>query len=169
MIVAVEKLVTGLKGLRTRLGTWNNEPTIGMARPQLKVPMELSSDELYGGEQWKTKVLKVLREHFSDGKVRPPEFFSAVFISSNTLVKDTTIDLQWRQNARQAAGVEMELSGVCRAARYGTDGQTKVLAIRGLSDIVGYKRSTEWTQYACNSAAAFTSALVESGLISPAS
>lgn len=165
MAVAVEKLVTGLKGLRTRLGTWNNEATIGMVRPQLKVPADISSDELYGGEQWKTKVLNVLREHFPDGKVRPPEFFSAVIISSNTLVKDTTIAEQWRQNARQAAGVEMELAGVCRAARYGTDGQTKVLAIRGLSDIVGYKRSTEWTLYACNSAAAFAAALIESGLI----
>ncbi len=168
MTVAVERLVTGLKGLRTRLGTWNNETKIGMARPQLKVPAGISSCELYGSEQWKTKVLEVLREHFPHGKVRCPEFFSAVIISSNTLIKDTTIAAQWRQNARQAAGVEMELAGVYRAARYGVDGKTKVLAIRGLSDIVGYKRSTEWTKYACNSAAAFAAALIESGLVLPA-
>jgi len=55
--------------------------------------------------------------------------------------------------------------GVCRAARYAVYGQTRVLAIRGVSDIIGYKRAAEWTDFACRSAAAFADALIPSGLI----
>jgi hypothetical protein len=35
-----------------------------------------------------------------------------------------------------------------------------MLAIRGISDIVGLKRSEAWTKYACASAAAFTRAFL---------
>jgi hypothetical protein len=59
----------------------------------------------------------------------------------------------------------MELGGVYLAARYGGDGSTRVLAIRGISDIVGYKRCPEWTGFACRSAAAFAYALITSGII----
>lgn len=166
MVVEVERLVTGLKGLRTRLGPWNEEQSLGRRMPKLKVPKDVASNELYGSDEWKSKLLGVLREHFPSGKnARKPDFFAAVIIASNTLVKDTSLASQWRQHARQAAAVEMELGGVCRAARYGNDGSTRVLAVRGLSDIVGYRRSSGWTQYACHSAAAFAAALATSGLI----
>jgi len=68
-------------------------------------------------------------------------------------------------SARLASGVEMELGGVCRAARYGEDGSTRVLAIRALSDIIGYKRAPEWTEFAAYSAAGFAHALIKSGII----
>jgi len=61
----------------------------------------------------------------------------------------------------------MELVGVMTAARSVGDEKTCVLAIRGISDVVGYKRKPEWTVYACHSAAAFTYALLGSGLIRP--
>ena len=56
----------------------------------------------------------------------------------------------------------MELAGVYRAAE---QSNTPVLAIRSLSDIVGYKRSPEWTQFACESAASFAICLIQSGLL----
>ena len=86
-------------------------------------------------------------------------------ISGNTLVKNADLARQWRVAARHAVGVEMELGGVYLAARYGGDGSTRVLAIRGVSDIVGYKRAPEWTEFACRSAAAFTYGLITSGRI----
>jgi hypothetical protein len=46
----------------------------------------------------------------------------------------------------------MESGGVYRAAR----DRCPMLAIRGISDIVGLKRADAWTKYACASAAAFT-------------
>ena len=167
MAVEVEKLVTGLKGRRQQLGLWNEEKNVGLAKPNITLPADISSNELYGNDEWKAKVLATLTHHFpSDTNVNPPDFFAAVIIASNTLVKDTGLASQWQLNARHASGVEMELGGVCKAARYATPAPN-VLAIRALSDIVGYKRSHEWTDYACRSAAAFAAALIESGLIQP--
>jgi hypothetical protein len=58
----------------------------------------------------------------------------------------------------------MELAGVYQAA-WGY--QKPVLAIRGISDVVGFKRSPDWTRYACHTAAAFTVALLISRPIIP--
>lgn len=166
MVRDVEKLVTSLKGRRERLGNWSSKEFLGKSKPNLITPKELSESTLYGSEEWRAKVLGSLQAQFPEGAhARDPDFFAAVIIASNTLIKDTALASQWQQTARHASGVEMELGGVCRAARYGADGATRVLAIRGLSDIVGYKRSHEWTEYACRSAAAFADALIQSGLI----
>ncbi len=58
----------------------------------------------------------------------------------------------------------VEAAGVFRATRSGGR-EYPFLSIRGLSDIVGFKRHPDWTAYACHSAAAFTLALVRSGLV----
>ena len=166
MVLEVEKLVTGLKGMRSRLGQWSSKEYIGKSKPHVTLPTDISDVSLYGNDDWKSKVLGSLKAQFpAIGDARTPDFFAAVIIASNTLMKDTVLATQWRQTARHASGVEMELGGVCRAARYGHDGQTRVLAIRGLSDVVGYKRSHEWTEFACRSASAFADALIQSGLI----
>ena len=166
MVLEVEKLVTGIKGMRSRLGQWSSKEFLGKTKPNVTPPADINDVSLYGNDEWKSKVLGSLKAQFPvDKDARNPDFFAAVLITSNTLMKDTVLATQWRQTARHASGVEMELGGVCRAARYGADGQTRVLAIRGLSDIVGYKRSHEWTEYACRSAAAFADALIQSGLI----
>jgi nucleoside phosphorylase len=46
----------------------------------------------------------------------------------------------------------MEMSGVCAAAQEQT---YSVPAIRGISDIVGFKRDDKWTPYAAEAAGAF--------------
>jgi len=166
MMLKVEKLVTGLKGMRSSLGQWSSKEFLGNTKPNVTPPADIADASLYGNDDWKSKVLGSLKAQFPVGSdPRNPDFFAAVLITSNTLMKDTVLATQWRQTARHASGVEMELGGVCRAARYGADGQTRVLAVRGLSDIIGYKRSHEWTEYACRSAAAFADALIQSGLI----
>ena len=38
------------------------------------------------------------------------------------------------------------------------------LAIRGISDIVGWRRDEAWTLYACHTAAAYTRMLVGAGI-----
>ena len=166
MAVEAERLVTSLKSRRTLLGVWNSKENIGKAKPPLMAPSEYDDESLYGSEGWRRKIVESLRRHFPlDADPRDPEFFAAVIITSNTLVKDTELAKIWGQTARHASGVEMELGGVCRAARYGADGTTRVLAIRGLSDIIGYRRSHEWTEYACRTAAGFADALIRSGMI----
>jgi hypothetical protein len=59
--------------------------------------------------------------------------------------------------AQQSLAVEMEFTGVHKAAsRRGVP----VLAIRGISEILGFRRSPGWTSYACHAAAAFARAFV---------
>jgi nucleoside phosphorylase len=166
MTIEVEKLVAGLKGFRHLIGPWSEKEFLGMSKPDIKSLSGWRSTSLYGKRTWRSKVVDSLKGHFPSGRAsRVPDFFAAVIITGNALLKDTKLATIWRQTARHASGVEMELGGVCRAARHGADGRTHVLAIRGLSDIVGYKRSHEWTEFACRSAAAFADALLRSGII----
>lgn len=157
----VQKLLSTIVGVQ-ELANWNDE--LVAANPPLDIPT-LNGDELYGTVDWKQSVIDSLNQNFPPGcPTRKPKFHPAVMITSNTLVKGTELAMQWKQSARSAAGVEMELGGVARAA-YSKNKGTNVLAIRGLSDIVGYKRSPAWTGFACGTAAAFCEALVRSGLI----
>ena len=76
--------------------------------------------------------------------------------ASDRLVKDPELLIPWLRTARDLRAIEMESAGVYRAVR----GRCPMLAIRGISDIVGLKRSDAWTKYACASAAAFTRAFL---------
>jgi hypothetical protein len=119
----------------------------------------------YGDNTWRAKVRDALLHNFPKGlQPRAPIFRVGSVASSNTLIKDTQLLNQWKSSARAITHVEMELGGVYEAARR-IERTYPVLAIRGISDIVGYKRSAEWTEYACQSAAAFTYKLLNSGLI----
>ena len=42
------------------------------------------------------------------------------------------------------------------------------MAIRGVSDIVGYRRSHDWLNYACQTAASFSISLIKAGLLANA-
>jgi formylglycine-generating enzyme required for sulfatase activity len=71
-------------------------------------------------------------------------------------VKDPALLIPWLTTARNLLAVEMESGGVYRAARE----RCPMLAIRGISDIVGLQRADAWTKFACSSAAAFTRAFL---------
>ncbi|HEY6540699.1 MAG TPA: TIR domain-containing protein [Ktedonobacteraceae bacterium] len=78
------------------------------------------------------------------------------------------IDLfvQWLQTARNILAVEMESAGVYQATQR-IQHQYQVMAIRGISDIIGLERDNQWTKYACQTAASFASAFVRAGIITP--
>ncbi len=65
--------------------------------------------------------------------------------------------------ARQVVAVEMESAGIYKA----THGRVPFLAIRGISDVVGFKRDPDWTAYACETAAAFARAFLLTQPIAP--
>jgi nucleoside phosphorylase len=160
----VENLVINLPAKRDLLGDWSSAQNIGLSKPNEKIPSSSKDDSFYGDEKTRDHTFKRLSEHFpAEAEPRNPRFWDAPLISGNTLLKNTELAALWRNTARHAAGVEMEIAGACLAARYG--GGARVLAIRGISDIVGYKRSPAWTEFACRSAAAFTFALIRSGII----
>ena len=162
--VAVEKLITFLPALKSELGNWSDEQTLGVSKPAEKIPETLDDSKFYGPDEWRSKTHAALQRHFpGDKPSRDPIFKVAPMLTSNTLVKNVELVQGWRETARHAGGVEMELGGVYLAARYGGSGKTRVLAIRGISDIVGYKRDPAWTKFACCSAAGFAAALIKTG------
>jgi nucleoside phosphorylase len=160
----VENLIINLAARKAALGQWSDPENLGLTRPTEDLPDSSADKAFYGSDETRAATFKALMKHFGEGVApRNPRYFDAPVISGNTLLKDTELATQWRQNARHAAGVEMEVAGACVAARYG--GGVRVLAIRGISDIVGYVRRPVWTEFACQSAAAFAFTLIKSGII----
>src|SRR5437867_3176946 len=84
------------------------------------------------------------------------------------LMKDPTVLQEWLTHARSIKAVEMEAPGIYKAAR-SRYGDKPVLAIRGISDVVGSSRDPRWTEYACLTAASFARALLGTGPIEPRS
>jgi internalin A len=140
------------------LDGWNTDDAIGKARP----PVDLSPDKFYGSEASKAKLRDVLERRFG-GVRRPPLAITGAISSSDRLIKDTAILGRWQELARQVIAVEMESAGVYKA----THGRVPFLAIRGISDVVGYERHPDWTAYACETAAAFTRAFLLARPIAP--
>src|SRR5690606_1972480 len=71
----------------------------------------------------------------------------------------------WVKTARHLLAIEMESGGVYRAARE----RCAMLAIRGISDLVGLKRNDAWTKYACLVAAQFARGFLRTGPVRPKS
>jgi nucleoside phosphorylase len=138
------------------LAGWNAKDRIRAVRPDV----DLSEARFYGNDDWKKETRSRLDRFFSSaGHRTDPIFTTRAIASSGSLIKDTGILQIWREASRDVAAVEMELSGVYAGARR-RDKEYPVLAIRGISDVVGFKRSPEWTAYACHTAAAFCVALL---------
>jgi nucleoside phosphorylase len=155
----VQDLLTLLLAMDEELGDWNSENSIGMAKPKVTI----AAKNLYGSDAWKSKVKESLIRHFGRSVLsRPPLVTTGAVASSDTLMKDTQTLQQWLEAARQLIAVEMELGGIYIAARR-PEKEYPILAIRGISDIIGFKRHADWTEYACHSAAAFVHALILTG------
>jgi nucleoside phosphorylase len=159
----IERLLAGLPAIEMQqLGGWNSPEAIATAKPVLRVPRK-NSGRYYGDTKLKDELWRTLRYHFPPGQPpRPPIVTARQVATSDALVKSTELMSQWQEYARAVAAVEMELGGVFLAARQ-IDREYPILAIRGISDIVGFKREDEWTKYACCTAAAFAYALLCAG------
>jgi nucleoside phosphorylase len=142
----IEHHVANLGARLKDLGNWTE------CLPE-RPPIILKEANFYGSDDWKREVRESLEYH-SASNARIPNFCSGKIASSDRLIKDTEILILWLQTNRDLLAVEMESGGVYRAIRE----RCAMLAIRGISDIVGLKREERWTQYACASAAAFARA-----------
>lgn len=152
--------IANLAGREQDLGRWTAKlPT----RPSV---IWNRTGYLYGPKRWQSEVKETLEAHFGRGtKPRAPIFAAGAIASSDKLVKDPKILFPWIETARHLLAIEMESGGVYRAAR----DRCLMLAIRGISDIVGLKRSGAWTKYACASAAAFARAFLRTRPVEPKS
>ncbi len=158
----VERLLAALPGWKGRLGDWNSVANLGLNKPTINVPTAWNDECFYGPEPFKRKVRAILNTHFPVGELpRAPDFRCDVLATSNVLVKEYGMLHEWKRVARQISHIEMEAGGVYLAARTAGDVEIPLLGVRGLSDIVGYRRSAEWTAFACHTAAAFVRRLVQ--------
>jgi nucleoside phosphorylase len=156
----VQRLLSSLLAIKGLTG-WNTDQFIKAQKPKLEVP-KLDSGKYYGPKSYMEDVRDSLIHHFGDpNNTRAPLVTAQRVGSTDALIKSIKPIMQWQEAARSLAAVEMELGGVYEAA-YQLDKQHPVLAIRGISDIVGFKRDDAWTKYACNTAAAFAFALARS-------
>ncbi|SOD19475.1 hypothetical protein [Nitrosomonas ureae] len=165
---AVQNLVNRLSALKSRLGDWNHLSSLGISIPPVSIEEGLShiTDEV-----WKDKLRLSLQHRFetNEGNTpRQPIVTTAPIASGNMLMKDPALLQDWLENARDLKAVEMELPGVFEAAR-SVKGDKPVLAIRGISDIVGFKRDPAWTAFACRTAASLARALLNLQRITPRS
>jgi nucleoside phosphorylase len=148
---ALANAVAELANREDELGDWTSSLP---ARP----PVTWTEDgQLYGPPEWQRELRAKLEHHYPKGATsRAPRYMAGPIASSDRLVKDPAVLIPWLQTARNLLAVEMESGGVYRAVRE----RCPMLAIRGLSDLVGLSRGDPWTKYACASAAAFTRAFL---------
>ena len=153
----IQTAVANLAAVGSRLGPWNTKRAIGASAP----PIDVSENNLIGDTAWRNKVKSSLEEQFSGPlKARKPKAVAATMGSGNVLMKSPTKLRSWLTHARDLKGVEMELPGIYAAA-HRKGGDVPILAIRGISDVVGFQRASSWTNYACKVAASFARALLE--------
>jgi nucleoside phosphorylase len=161
----VARVLAAIPGWQDKFKGWSRRASVGMKKPGCAVPADADSGHLYGPGEWRAKVRGSLARNFPAGRrPRPPRYAVIPVGSGDVLVKDTALVAEWRQSARALGFVEMEAGGVYRAARR-PEREYPVLVVRGLSDVVGFKRDAAWTAYACRSAAAFAAAFVQAGVI----
>lgn len=170
----VEDIVANLVMYDTAFEGWNTPAVIGMARPVLDrskfkdFDLSLMTEEerraLFDGPvlaSWQQKIMESLQLHFGDQALpeKRSSYVTGSIAASGSLVRDVDILKQWLLDARGIRAVEMETGGVFQAARQLRQ-DYPVIAIRGISDIVGLKREQRWISYACHSAAAFAYAFL---------
>jgi nucleoside phosphorylase len=161
----VSDITASLFMYRNAMSGWNEDESIGMARPL--VDLSWVENNRYGDEKWREKVLASLTTQFGPAaSARFPLFKTGSIASSNTLMKNTQIPTQWLESARDILAIEMEAAGAFQAAQQ-INKPYPVMAIRGISDIIGLKRDERWTPYACQTAGAFTYAFIKAGIIEP--
>jgi nucleoside phosphorylase len=148
---ALAAAIANLPGREDELGDWT------AALPSPPAVTWTQKGQLYGPPEWQSELrAKLEYHHGKDSTSRAPIYVAGPIASSDRLVKDPALLIPWLTTARNLLAVEMESGGVYRAVR----DRCPMLAIRGISDLVGLKRADAWTKFACASAAAFTRAFL---------
>jgi len=141
-----------LAARRSELGNWTADLP---SQPEVAWTQK---GQLYGPPAWRKKLRTKLEHHYGEGSTpRAPVFVVGPIASSDRLAKDPDLVIPWLATSRDLLAIEMESGGVYRAA---AQKNCPMLAIRGISDIVGLERAEAWTKYACASAAVFTRAFL---------
>lgn len=93
-----------------------------------------------------------------------PKVTAGVVASSDRVIKDPALLEQWNRHVRGIKAVEMESAGIYRVA---STRHVPFLAIRGIADVIGEKRTADATRHAGRTAASFTAAFLRTRPIAP--
>jgi len=145
------RIVERLSVIVAPFGQWRSPQDIGASRPDANAKYTTSD------KNWNREIKASLTGSKKRGA---PIVVPATIASSDRLIKDPQMAKQWRTSLKGIAAVEMESAGVyVLCQREGTP----FLSIRGISDIIGWKRDEDWTRYACHTAASLAKVLILSG------
>lgn len=133
----------------------------GVPWPDLGPRPTYESTHTTDDDAWNKSIDEALAHHTESGRVIPVARPGGI-ASSDRLVKNPEIIVNWRSVLKGIAVAEMEAAGVGLAC---SRRHVPFLAVRGISDIIGWKRSEKWTKYACKTVAAAVRLLVESGAL----
>ena len=129
----IKGFVAHLQAMSKELGNWNDIP---ISRPEVVI----TKKNAYGPPEWQDKVIKALQHHFgAPSSERKPIVKAGTIASSDRLVKSSEIIQRLLSAVRSILAVEMEVAGIYHASLR-AEQQYPVVAIRGISDIVGYQR-----------------------------
>jgi nucleoside phosphorylase len=170
---SISNIAASLPLYETELTGWNAPESITLDRPKVDLKnVEMEMQEKLADRQknasWYEQILNSMKAHFGneENRTHPPVFKTGTIASSNSLIRNIDVLVQWLQDAHSILAVEMEVAGVYQATQMIRQ-QYPVMAIRGISDIIGLDRDNQWTKYACQTAAAFTYAFVRAEIITP--
>ncbi len=118
------------------------------------------ASKIVGDGATRRKIRAALTKRFGTPPRAPstPYFTNGQIASSDGLIKSTELVGQWKKMAKHILAVEMESAGALSAAR----DVCAAIPIRAISDVVGLERDDAWTEYACDAAAAFAVAFIQS-------
>ncbi len=143
-----------------RFEGWNTTESIGLPRPTLsqehvKVLPDMDS-------AWQQRILASLEWQTgnTENQSRAPLFKTGTIAANNTPIRDPHALIQWLQNTPDILAVETEVISIHQACK-----QYPLMAIRGISNIVGLQSDNSLTSYACQSVGAFTHAFIKAGII----
>jgi nucleoside phosphorylase len=149
-------VVSNLVGDARHYMGWSSAASIGKRRPSVSLALR----NFKGPEDWKKKTRQALGKYFGNkGKNRRPIVIAGPIASGSMLMKDPEIFARWQKASRDIMAVDMEIVGVFEACRR-AEKLVPTLVIRGISDVIGFSRDDNWTEYACETAAAFTKSLL---------
>jgi nucleoside phosphorylase len=149
---SASRILERLRAVERCAVSWSSASSIACERPPLGG--EYTTDD----ETWNASIDEALRR--LNGRKEPIGTAQKV-ASSDRLIKAPELLQKWRQVLKAVAAVEMESAGAYLCCQRN---DTPFMAIRGISDIVGWRREDAWTLYACHTAAAYTKMLVSEGV-----
>lgn len=168
----VSDIAASLLLYREAFAGWNELTSIPLERPKVDL-QQFETNEFqaklvdeHKHASWYKKLYESITTQLGGTKnsTRHPYFTTRTIASSNSEIDTVDLPVQWLQTANSIRAVDIGTAGVYQAAQQ-IRKQGLVMAIRGISNIIGFESGNQWTEYACQMAAAFAYAFITADIV----